>query len=95
MKKHASLFAHRFATATIGYFDSRSAERWHGGPVQFLKRDIEATGGEPRQGSRPWAKLTALPLALDLDAAISPGRKPIPAGTKYRFDGAEHAGLAL
>ena len=73
----------------------RSADRWHCGPVQLLKRDVESAGGESRQGSGPRAKLTALPLALDLDAAIGPGRESIPAGTKYRLDRAQHAGLAL
>jgi hypothetical protein len=60
-----------------------------------LKRDVESTGSESRQGSGPWAKLTTLPFALDLYAAIGPGREPIPAGTEYGLDRAEHGGLTL
>jgi hypothetical protein len=60
-----------------------------------LKRDVEPTCGEPRQGSGPGTKLTALPLALDLDAAIGPGRKSIFSDAKDRLEGAEHARLTL
>jgi hypothetical protein len=60
-----------------------------------LERDIESAGRESRQGSGPWPKLAALPLALNLDAPIGPSRESIAACAKNRFDCAEHTSLTL